>query len=206
MQIQHGLQQGDLHLTAQPGLCPPHQTGQKALCQVCSRDGIRQRKSQCHRRIRRVAVEECNARHGLCQQILTGLFHPRPLGTITRDCSVNNTGVNRFHRFIIQSHTGHDAGPEIGDHHIRFRYQLLDPLQIRRILQIGRIALLAPVNDLKIDSIAVSHQILQCQLPSGIAYAGALNFDDSGSQIAQPHRRRGAGQKLAKIQNRNSFQ
>ena len=206
MQIQHGLQQGDLHLTAQPGLCPPHQAGQKALCQVCSRDGICQRKSQCHRRIRCVAVEECNARHGLCQQILTGLFHPRPLGTIARDCSVNNTGVNHLHRFIIQSHTGHDAGSEIGDHHIRFRYQLLNPLQIRRILQIGRIALLAPVNDLKIDSVAVSHQILQCQLPSGITYAGALNFDDSGSQIAQPHRRRGAGQKLAKIQNGNSFQ
>ena len=171
-----------------------------------SRDGICQGKAQRHRGIRGISVEESDAGHGLCQQVLTRLFNPGTLGAVACDRSVNNAGVDDLYGFIIQAHAGHNAGPEIGDHHVCLRDQLLDPFQILWVLQIGRIALLAAIDDLEIDGVSISHKVLQRQLPSGIAHAGALDLDDSGPQITQPHSRRGAGQKLAKIQDCNSIQ
>ena len=104
----------------------------------------------------------------------------------------------------VQAEPGHDAGPEILDHHVGPRDHRLDQGKITGVLQVQGDAFLAEVREPVVLRDAVggewSHQA------GVVAGAGTFDLDDPGAGVGEHASARRAGQDPGEIDDRDAVQ
>jgi len=83
---------------------------------------------------------------------------PRVVLPVARDGAVDDAGVPRPDRGVVQSEASHDAGPEAFDDHVRLAGQFHGPAPVALVLQIELEAALAAVDGLEQTGV-VAHRI-----------------------------------------------
>lgn len=77
--------------------------------------------------------------------------------------------------------------------------------EIRRILEIGGITLLVAIDRVKKRAVAVERKIGDVEVTTDVAAARPLDLDDARTEVCEPGRGLGAGKKLGKVEDQQSF-
>ena len=201
LQIEDGLQQGDLHAATLAGAAAADQTGQNTVHHVVAGKGVRHGDAQRRGRLVTIAVGVGQARHGLQQQVLAGLAFPRALCAVAGDGGIDQAGIQDTGALVVQTELGHNARAEILNEDVGLLHQRLHQLQVLGILQVGGKALLVAINGLKVHAVPIVDHVLQGQMAAAVTGLGVFHLDDPCTQIRQTQGGAGAGQILAEIQS-----
>ena len=109
-------------------------------------------------------------------------------------------------RLPVEADLLHHPGAEVLDQGVGLGDEAFHFLQVRRILEVGAVAVLVAVDGVEEGAVALDPDIGDIELAADVAGAGPFNLDHAGTQIRQPHRRRGAGQELAEVENGEAFE
>ncbi len=201
LQVEHRLEQARLHEAALTRAEATHQQCGHALRDVAAEQVVGDRQADGDGPIRLRATQPGQPRDGLREQVLTWAIAPRTLGAVAGGTRVDDRGVDRLDRLVVQPDPLHDAGAEVLDEDVGMGDQLSDVGKVGGHLEVGRDGLLVAVHRVERDRVAVQHAAGERQGASDVAGARTLDLDDARTEVGESHRRDGAGQELAEVQH-----
>jgi hypothetical protein len=137
---------------------------------------------------------------------LAGSILPRAGVAISRCTGVDDCGIELAHRLVVEPDSLHHAGSKILDDHVRLRHQVLDPREVRGILEIGCDTLLVAIHRMERNCVAIRGSAGEGQRSTYVADARPLDLDDARAQIGQPHCCDRTSQKLAEVENEDAIE
>jgi hypothetical protein len=117
---------------------------------------------------------------------------------IAGDRAIDQPGIERRERGIIQPEAGHHAGAEILDHDVEAGHHLLDEVADRRGLEVAGQRLLAGVEVAEIGAVPIA----QGRAGAHLIALERLDLDHLGAQIGQHARGKGPAITLVKSSTR----
>ena len=147
-----------------------------------------------------VAGHVHDPRHRLGDVVVARPLGPRRGAAEARHRQVDDVGVHRPDRLVVEAPAGHDRRrAEVLAHDVGVPSQLEQQVPALRTVPVDAQALLAPVVLHEPGAVVALHQR---QEPGGVADVGDLDLDDVGAQLGQHPGDAGAGQVLGEVEHR----
>jgi len=138
--------------------------------------------------------------HGVVARLVpsrTGLAEPR-------DGAVDQAGIPRGDRVVVESLSGQRARAEVFDEHVALRDETIEDRATVRMFEVERDALLVPVDAHEIGALALDKR--RAPRPGIVAPAGPLDLDDPGPHVGQLHRAIGTRQHPGEVDHGDASQ
>ena len=130
---------------------------------------------------------------------MAGPLHPGTLAAIAGDRAIDDPGVDRLDRRIIEPEPLDHPRAKILQHDVGLAEERLQRRDVRRILEVEREALLGTVDGVKQRRIAADLGVAEIQPPRQVAPVRSLDLDHPCAKVLQPERRIGSAQELAHV-------
>ncbi len=147
------------------------------------------------RRALLVAGHADDAAHALRDQIVTAAACVGPGAAEPRDGAVDQPGVDRAQRVVVDAESGGGAGPVILHENVGRLHQPVDDLHAGRLLEIHGDPALAAVDRREGAAVAV----LAGRAAPHVLAGGRLHLDDVGPHVGQVHRTERGGHGLREV-------
>ncbi|GJE59985.1 hypothetical protein MPOCJGCO_2094 [Methylobacterium trifolii] len=200
----HGVEHGHVDAAALPRALALPQGRQHALRRVEPGHEVGDRGADLRRRPVRVAGDVHDAGFALEDQVVARPVRVRSGQAEARDAAIDQAGIVLPQPLEAEAEPVHRPGPEVLDHHVGGGGQPQDQVPAGRRLEVDGAALLVPVDRQEVGALAAEEG-----RPVGarlVAPSRLLDLDHVGAEIAELHRREGAGDHPAEVEDSHACQ
>ena len=206
LEVDQRFEQAGFDMGAGAADAAPHQGGEDAVREGGAGQHVGDGEAEGHRPLIVVAVEPHDAGARLRQKVLTGPLDPRALVAVAGDRGIDDAGIDRPDRGVVEPEALDDAGPEILQHDVGLADQLSERGEVGRVLEVEREAFLGAVDGVEDGRIPADLGVAQIDLATEVAAVGPLDLDDAGAEVLQAQRGVGSGEELAEVDDDQSGQ